>query len=217
MKETINIIRSRWREYLLEVLVIILGLLLAFALNNWNDLRIQRIEEQKILSVLHQEFEGNLKALNSILESHDISINLLLDAVRKLENQNNEKSSELIEAIKMAFHGKTYNPMFGVMNSLLNSDHINLIENEELKYSLARFPGMIDDYLEEEEFILRIIFDIVIPELLNLDPESTKIDNLIIKNSIPLVIQNVSGATDEGVELRTEMIRISSLIKKERN
>lgn len=59
-------IRSEWFHYGFETLAVVAGILIAFALDNWNEGRKEERQEQKILASLLQDFQGNLE--NLILE-----------------------------------------------------------------------------------------------------------------------------------------------------
>jgi len=49
MKKIIETLKQKWAEYLLEIIVIMIGILGAFALNNWNE---ERKENDKIITIL---------------------------------------------------------------------------------------------------------------------------------------------------------------------
>ena len=70
MKKTIDLLRSKWREYLIEIAVIIIGIMLAIALNNWNEYRKDRQKEKQFLQQIHEEFLQNKKQLEVVIAYH---------------------------------------------------------------------------------------------------------------------------------------------------
>ena len=216
MKRIAQLIREKWPEYLLEILVIIIGILLALALNNWNDDRKSKIEEQKVLSVLHQEFAGNIEALSSILKSHQSNIESLQKLLPSLyATSESTDGHTMVSGFRQAMYSNTYNPTFGVMNALLNSEEINVIRNEYLKYELARMPGRILDYTEEEGIILKVITEIVIPEMVKIDPSQEYQYNITLLNMSQQMIPNFESTIVEGKKLLEEMTKISEVIQSE--
>ena len=68
---------SSFRSYLPyavgEIFLVVIGILIALEVNNYNDLRKQRAQEKRVLLSLHYEIENNIKTLDrSILEKQTI-------------------------------------------------------------------------------------------------------------------------------------------------
>ena len=77
MKAILNVLQRKWAEYILEILVIIMGILGAFALDNWNEERKARIADE----ALRKE---TIKTVYSELQDDIVNIDLVLD---QLEGQ----------------------------------------------------------------------------------------------------------------------------------
>ncbi|HBR54223.1 MAG TPA: hypothetical protein DEA82_11320, partial [Flavobacteriaceae bacterium] len=59
---------NRFSKYLLyaigEIILVVIGILIALQINNWNEERKERFTEQKILKQLQKEYTQNLKQLD---------------------------------------------------------------------------------------------------------------------------------------------------------
>ena len=147
---------NKLTKYLLyaigEIFLVVIGILLALQINNWNDLRKQKQKEKFILRDLHQEFVFNRKLLDSIMTYHKRTIKsaeylksrLPID-VNRIDNL--DSLSYHLFTVSFAY---TYNPSTGIINSLLNNSTIEIISNNELRQLLIGWKDILSDYQEEE-------------------------------------------------------------------
>ena len=64
----------RISKYLLyaigEIILVVIGILIALQINNWNEDRIKSNKETIVLANIHKEFKENKKQLDSIIGQH---------------------------------------------------------------------------------------------------------------------------------------------------
>ena len=114
-----------------EILIVIIGILIAVGINNWNQNRLLKIEELKSLKSLHSEIRDNLI-------NFDSTYNLQLgrkEAVQQLlfTNLSNYNLSSLDTLFRETAQNYTYNPSLGIYNTMINSGKIELLTCDSLK------------------------------------------------------------------------------------
>jgi hypothetical protein len=134
-----------------EIVLVMIGILLALQVNSWNQKRLDRLEEKVILSNLKEDFRNaieefetlNLIRRDMILAAKDI-FKLVPDAVGEYHDTN------LDSLFSKTLSGPTFNNKSGSLNVLLTSGKINLISNQSLKEILIEWPGDVADMIEDE-------------------------------------------------------------------
>jgi len=64
MKKLLDTLKRKWTEYFLETIVIVIGILVAFTLNNWNENRKQNNQLNQYRKNLRIELEVDIEKLN---------------------------------------------------------------------------------------------------------------------------------------------------------
>ena len=82
-----------------EIILVVVGILIALQINNWNENRKTNAENQIILNNLHEEFSENLIELDSsVVKTNSLSRNLEI-LLKKLIEQNNEITQDEFDVI----------------------------------------------------------------------------------------------------------------------
>lgn len=134
-----------------EIVLVMVGILLALQVNNWNQNRINKHNEKLILKELHKEFISNKIQLDTVLFYNQRSFQSVKYVRSKLPINMEEINLDSL-AYHLNYMGYTYtfNPSEGVTNALMNSSTFNLISNDELRNLLIRWDDVVSDYQEEE-------------------------------------------------------------------
>lgn len=92
MKKIFQIIKNRWAEYVLEIIVIIIGITLSLFFNNLKENRTERKEEIKLLESIHENLatdtltlDTRLKTLNLFLHGYE---QMLSDTISHFPNDS---------------------------------------------------------------------------------------------------------------------------------
>ncbi|SNS51124.1 hypothetical protein SAMN05421640_0457 [Ekhidna lutea] len=135
MKRIVQTLSQKWPEYLLEILVITIGILGAFTLNNWNENRKQRADEQRML----YEILDNLKEDRSQLLKAETQLSNSVKSISymrsgDLQNMNEDTLSKHL-ALFINFY--KYYPIDNAYETLKTSSIS--ISNNELKNDISKY------------------------------------------------------------------------------
>ncbi len=130
------------RKYLLyaigEIVLVVIGILIALSINNWNEERKERVRAQAHLKEIKAELLYDLNQWKKIMASLDevdqagLYINDYLTA-----DNNKVDSVTLKNAYLIAGHLAVFSVTDIAYNNLVSSGEINLIENDSLKRQLG--------------------------------------------------------------------------------
>jgi len=161
MKKILNHLATDWYKYLLELIVITAGVLGAFALNNWNELRKDLAEEQLILKGLKTEFEYNLVELKS---DHAFNERSLSAAGELLQKNRQSIPGVIVDSLfGQALDYRAFDPRLGAVNEIIASGKLGLIRDDGLRYKITQWSAELAD-MEEDNIIRRDTYvSILIP------------------------------------------------------
>ena len=134
-----------------EIVLVVIGILIALKISNWNESIQIKKEEVKTLNSLSEELKGNLSEFDSIFNAQLIR-NESLQTVLFIDIKN-QPISYLDSLITNNVESYSYNPSTGIYNSMINSGKIELISNDELKKRVAKLNDEVKDYQEHEDEI----------------------------------------------------------------
>lgn len=150
------------KKYLLyaigETLLVMIGILLALQVNNWNQNRIERKKEFKALIDIFEEFKINKQRIEEKQK-------LRLAVVPRLDNYINLLSKEEADYKSFQeFHTSEYiigmtNPSNGVIDALISSGELTIISNDSLKYLLADWKDQVGNLNENEQILWEVTID----------------------------------------------------------
>jgi hypothetical protein len=147
-----------------EIFLVVIGILIALQINNWNEERKDRIQEQKILALLREEFISNLNQIENKIKLRN---NIMKESSEVLDYMDSQKDIELdslIQKISAMVLAPTFDP---IQNELLNSERLQLIQNDTLRRYLSNWPSSILDLREQENEWVLIYNNITVPFLID--------------------------------------------------
>lgn len=134
-----------------EIALVVIGILIALQINNWNECRKALKSELNSLISLKQEFEFNKLHLSERQKQRQEVIGPN-NAYGELLNSGKFTYEDILKGSGRLYWW-TSNPSYGVLNSLISSGDISLIKPDSLKFRISNWKDFLVDFLEDEMVI----------------------------------------------------------------
>ncbi len=145
-----------------EIALVVIGILIALQINNWNENRKNSNKETTVLANIHKEFKQNQKQLDSIVILHRISYSNSAKII-KLFPIKSKLEPKILDSLSvqllLSYGGVTFNPSQTSINALASTSTFDIIKSETLRDLLISWNDLITDYQEEELRSRNYLFD----------------------------------------------------------
>ena len=130
-----------------EIVLVMIGILLALQVNNWNESRKETAQEKILLQQLLADFTSNLKQLDQKISFRKDFMNSSKQLFKYIDNPNLRHKDSIEYHIAKTMPYATFDP---IINDLSSSGELSLIKNTNLKHALSRWSSEINDVIEDE-------------------------------------------------------------------
>lgn len=148
-----------------EIILIVIGILVALQLGNWNDEKKSLELEKRILSDLRIEIENNLDGLNHvILQKRKLVEICHIFLERTGPNTKWDldlKFDSLL--VKTIVSGWKFKPQNGVLDDILSSGKLAAIKNDSLRYAISSISGYTARFQFEDDMVISDLHNSYLP------------------------------------------------------
>ena len=148
---------SKFSQYLLyaigEIVLVVIGILIALQINNWNDIEKGEKEEKVYLEALRSEFASNLVKIETAIISCETltdqlgEILTLFDIEKLRQTPTNQVAISLGKALQYEIQ---FNPNTGVQKDLISSGNLKQLSNSSLRQQIAAFDTSLEEIKSQE-------------------------------------------------------------------
>ena len=133
-----------------EIVLVVIGILIALQINTWNDNRKNRISERKLLDNIHRDFVHNKVDFDSVKAIHYRALDGLEKLIALFPLGNDSLKYAAYYKYNIQIKGMTYDPYSSSIESVVNSNALQLIQDENLQKYLVSWKDVFRDYKEDE-------------------------------------------------------------------
>jgi hypothetical protein len=178
---------GRYFKYAIgEIVLVMIGILLALQVSNWNQERKDRISERKLLDNIHRDFVHNKMGFDSLKAIHYRGLDGLNKLVALFPLNNDSLKYEAYKKYNLQIKNMTYDPYSSSIESVVNSNALQLIQDENLQKYLVSWKDVFIDYKEDENLYNDYLNDFLWPyyrDVFDYTLKDTEM-NLAARNSI---------------------------------
>ncbi len=132
-----------------EIVLVVIGILIALQINNWNERRLEANQEKITLSNLNEEFQDNLRDLDSINAKLSNTIGTMEHLFAMFNKEESQYTSKTLDSIiGKTLTSPTWKPSEFVLNDLKNSGGLSKLRNKELKKLLFQWTRYYNEMKE---------------------------------------------------------------------
>jgi hypothetical protein len=186
-------LRKKSGQYFLyafgEIVLIVLGILIALQINNWNDKRIQAVQEKELINNLLEELENVRESNLQEIKFLDIQLEHLTTFVSKGESVDVAAFVAELSSFWALDHAtpvwylfdwaNQYRPQTKIYTAALNDGSVNLISDDDLLQQLDSIfvgaPTVVNEWHQDEIEINKSIQDHIAVEYRELFTENSSI------------------------------------------
>ena len=141
---------SKYFKYAIgEIVLLVIGILIALQINNWNVDRINTLEEKRAMKDLQEEVEEAITSRDNIISSYKTLKDTLSVVLDKLYSSPQMSLTDMECRSIFRSHQITYNVTnLTVIEELITSGKIAIIKNSELRKLMIDFRNISKSNLE---------------------------------------------------------------------
>lgn len=148
---------SRYALYAIgEITLVVIGILIALQINNWNENRKDRKIEQEYLIGLKEEFEYNLQELDDNIALNENVMRATRDFLKDTgpSTQVSDIGTIRQHVDNIMSQAIGVEPSPGVLEDLINSGNLNTLKNKELRSALSGWKSVLRKVERQETRVL---------------------------------------------------------------
>jgi hypothetical protein len=166
-------IKGKFGKYLLyaigEISLVVIGIMLAWSINNWSTYKADRVQELKLLSQVRADLktnQGEIQRLKTVVGHIQRATDVVIQSLEEKERQ------PFFTIQASLLHRKYFLKTASSGYTLLNNGLFTLIENTDLRDDIIQlYESTYLDLLTREEWVLDYLDQ-------NLNPQSYRLFNI---------------------------------------
>ena len=136
------LVENRFTKYLAyaigEIILVVLGILIALQINEWNNQRIEKKEEAKTYENIRRQITDDRNALNEVITYNDLHLKAYKYANDIIVSNNRQKADSLAMMAMLLSRFSDFHRSSNIYETLVNSGELRLLKNSSITSKLQQ-------------------------------------------------------------------------------
>ena len=126
-----------------EIVLVVIGILIALSINNWNENRLNQLDKKEILSKLQIEFQANKKLLQDYKMKNERTMNSFIALISLIGETKEVLSKQNLDSLFYeSYQGNELAFTENAIKNIVQSGSLNLFKDEEITTLLNQWNSL---------------------------------------------------------------------------
>jgi hypothetical protein len=131
-----------------EILLVVIGILIALSINNWNEKRKDNVLKQTFLLKLKSNLQDDISKFKEVGETNERYLMHIDSALTIVNNHESYNTADLQRHLKFLNRSSRFNTNRIAFDNILSIGKVNIIENESITEKLFSYYIKVEDEKE---------------------------------------------------------------------
>ena len=129
-----------------EIVLVVIGILIALQINNWNEERKNVVSENQYYCLILDDLKMDYNKIQELIVASDDKVKVSKELLLELNSGKKDKNFLLNKFLK-AFRGEAFVSRNVTFNDLVSSGNIRLLKDDKIKNSLIQLYSELENKL----------------------------------------------------------------------
>jgi hypothetical protein len=151
-----------------EIILVVIGILIALQINNWNEQRKDSVAETNLLIGLQNEFKINLEKIESAIDTNQKNTDACFRITEMIRGNLLEKQTDKLDSLLGRLGVlASFDARRAVTDEIINSGKLDILKNDPLRVLITRWPAQLEEAKEDIGFTVNNYNNNLMPFLIN--------------------------------------------------
>ena len=186
---------SKYFKYAIgEIILVVIGILIALQINNWNQERLNAKIETETLINLKQDLNSAVGQLNNKIFQNNRYRTCDSIAMELIQSKTKVSNDSMYKLLMSHIYTPTFDPELGTLNEIISTGKMDIIKSKALRNHISSWNRYMDELDEVDKRLIYLDDNVKTPLYSKHIPYRNSFNVSINPNSKETIGQNVSNS-----------------------